>query len=81
MTKQDGQVIYVSYGRLKIYSDAREITAQNVVDEVSRAYALHVCNRADIKTLWEYYRGKTKNRSKSWRFTYDLCPEKILKRS
>ena len=50
----------MSYGRLKIYSDAKEITAQNVVDEVSKAYALHVRNRADIKTLWEYYRGKTK---------------------
>ena len=53
-------MIYVSYGRIKIYSDAKEITAQNVVDEVNKAYALHVRNRADIKTLWEYYRGKTK---------------------
>lgn len=59
--KIDRQVIYVSYGRLKIYSDAKEITVENVVDEVSKAYALHVQNRSDIKTLWEYYRGKTKN--------------------
>ena len=50
----------MSYDRLKIYSDAKEITAQNVVDEVSRAYSLHVRNRSDIKKLWEYYRGKTK---------------------
>lgn len=50
----------MSYGRLKIYSDAREITAQNVVDEVNKAYAVHCRNRADIKKLWEYYRGKTK---------------------
>ena len=50
----------MSYGRLKIYSDAREITAQNVVDEVNKAYAVHSRNRADIKKLWEYYRGKTK---------------------
>ena len=50
----------MSYGRLKIYSDAKEITAQNVFDEVNKAYALHVQNRADIKKLWEYYRGKTK---------------------
>ena len=58
--KVDRQVIYVSYGRLKIYSDAKAITAQNVVDEVNRAYALHVQNRSDIQKLWEYYRGKTK---------------------
>lgn len=53
-------MIWVSYGRLKIYSDAKEITAANVVDEVSKAYATHSRNRADIKKLWEYYRGKTK---------------------
>ena len=58
--KVDRQVIYVSYGRLKIYSDAKAITAENVVDEVNKAYSLHVQNSADIKTLWEYYRGKTK---------------------
>ena len=50
----------MSYGRLKIYSDAKEITAANVVDEVNKAYALHCRNRADIKMLWEYYRGRTK---------------------
>lgn len=49
----------MSYGRLKIYSDAKTITANNVVDEVSKTYAVHCRNRADIKKLWEYYRGKT----------------------
>ena len=63
--KVDRLVIYVSYGRLKIYSDAKEITIENVVDEVSKAYALHVHNRSDIKTLWEYYRGRTKILSKT----------------
>ena len=52
-------MIYVSYGRLKIYSDAKTITAENVVDEVSRAHATHVQNQAAIRKLWEYYRGKT----------------------
>ena len=50
----------MSYGRLKIYSDAREITAENVVDEVNKAYAVHCRNLSDIETLWDYYRGKTK---------------------
>ena len=49
----------MSYGRLKIYSDAKTITASNVVDEVGKAYSVHSRNRADIKKLWEYYRGKT----------------------
>ncbi len=50
----------MSYGRLKIYSDAKKITAENVVDEVNRAHAVHVQNQAEIRKLWEYYRGKTK---------------------
>ena len=52
-------MIYVSYGRQKIYSDAKIITAENVVDEVNRAHAVHVQNQAAIRKLWEYYRGKT----------------------
>lgn len=50
----------MSYGRLKIYSDAREITAENVVEEVNKAYAVHCRNLSDIETLWDYYRGKTR---------------------
>ena len=50
----------MSYGRLKIYSDAKEITAANVVDEVSNAYRVHCQNQTDIRTLWDCYRGKTK---------------------
>ena len=34
----------MSYGRLKIYSDAKEITAANVVDEVNKAYSVHCIN-------------------------------------
>ena len=49
----------MNYGRLKIYSDAKKITAKNLVDEVNKAYAVHCRNQTDIKTLWEYYRGRT----------------------
>ena len=49
----------MSYGRVKIYSDAKEITANNVVDEVGKAFALHSKNQFDIEKLWKYYRGDT----------------------
>lgn len=62
----------MSYGRLKIYSDAKEITAENVVDEVSKAYAVHCRNRTDIKTLWEYYRGKTRIEQKKKEIREDI---------
>lgn len=50
----------MSYGRQKIYTDVNMISAENVVEEVNKAYATHCLNRADIQKLWDYYRGKTK---------------------
>ena len=49
----------MSYGRLKIFTDAKEITAANVIDEVNKAYATHCANEVAINRLWNYYRGKT----------------------
>ena len=50
----------VSYGRRKIYSEQREITAANVRDEVNTAYAVHCQNQSEIETLWNEYRGQSK---------------------
>ena len=50
----------MSYGRRKIYSDAKEITAANVMDEVNRAYAVHCQNQSEIEVLWKQYRGQAK---------------------
>ena len=50
----------MSYGRLKISTDTSVITAENVVDEVSKAYNTHRQNQADIQKLWDTYRGKTR---------------------
>jgi hypothetical protein len=50
----------VSYGRCKIYSDTKEITAANVRDEVNTAYAVHCQNQSEIETLWNEYRGQSK---------------------
>lgn len=49
----------MSYGRRIIYSDAKEITAENVVDEVRKAHLVHAANQTEIKKLHEVYRGKT----------------------
>jgi SPP1 family phage portal protein len=49
----------MSYGRRIIYSDATEITAENVVDEVRKAYLVHGTNQTEIQKLHEVYRGKT----------------------
>ena len=49
----------MSYGRRIIFTDATEITAENVVDEVRKAVNVHEANRAEIEKLYGYYRGKT----------------------
>ena len=49
----------MSYGRVKIYSDAKEITIDNVAREVGKAFVLHSKNRIDTEKLWRYYRGDT----------------------
>lgn len=49
----------MNYGRVKIYTDAKEITADNVKAEVEKALVFHVKNQIAIDKLWDYYRGKT----------------------
>lgn len=49
----------MSYGRRVIYSDAKEITAENVAEEVRKAYLVHGANQAEIKKLHKIYRGET----------------------
>jgi len=50
----------MSYGRRIIYTDATEITAANVADEVRKAVMVHESNRADADKLNGYFCGKTK---------------------
>lgn len=49
----------MNYGRRVIYTDATEITAANVAEEVRKAITVHESNRADIEKLYGYYCGKT----------------------
>ena len=49
----------MSYGRRVIYTDATEITPENVVEEVRKAMPVHDRNRGEIQKLYDYYCGKT----------------------
>lgn len=48
----------VTYGRTTIYTDAEEITRENVSDVLEKALEIHGKNRADIQYLFDVYRGK-----------------------
>ena len=49
----------MNYGRRIIFTDATEITAANVADEVRKAINVHESNRTDAEKLYGYYCGKT----------------------
>lgn len=45
-------------GRRVIKSSVDEITRDNVVDVVMKAYDVHAFNQSEIQYLWNYYKGK-----------------------
>lgn len=45
------------YGRIKIITDVRAITLDNVISVLKEAYAVHLLNRSRIKYLIEFDRG------------------------
>ena len=47
------------FGRTQIYTDVEYITAENVVEVLSKALLVHAKNQNEIQYLWDYYRGKT----------------------
>ena len=67
----------MNYGRRIIYTDATEITAANVANEVRKAIPVHESNRADIEKLYGYFCGKTEilNKQKQVReeINYKIC--------
>lgn len=65
------------FGRKQIYTDERNITAENVVDVLRKALAVHDVNQGEIQYLWDYYTGKTPilNKTKEVRETinHKIC--------
>ena len=48
----------VLYGRRTIYTDATEITNENVIEVLQKAMNIHTVNREEIEYLWKYYKGE-----------------------
>lgn len=45
------------FGRRAIVTREKEITAENVVEELAKALNVHELNRSEIDYLWKYYKG------------------------
>ena len=48
----------INYGRQIIYTNTSDITADNLLTVLEKAYLTHLNNSADIQYLWDYYKGK-----------------------
>lgn len=48
----------VPYGRLPIYTDYEFVDESNIVEVLTNALSVHSSNQADIKYLYEFYKGK-----------------------
>lgn len=46
------------FGRRPIYTAARSITRENLMDELTSALSTHNINAGEIDYLWNYYKGK-----------------------
>lgn len=46
------------FGRKKIFTDAMEITRDNVLDVLRKALITHWSNKADMEYLYAYYKGR-----------------------
>lgn len=45
------------FGRRVIYTDAKEITKDNLITELLKAFNVHILNRGEIEYLYNYYKG------------------------
>ena len=48
----------VMFGRSEIVSDAKEITRDNIIEQLNVALVTHIKNQGEIQYLYDYYRGK-----------------------
>lgn len=45
------------FGRRKIYTDVPEITRENVLEVLQKAFTVHLYNKQEIEYLYNYYKG------------------------
>ena len=67
------------YGRIKIYTDAEDITKDNVLEIFNTAYSLHQYNAIKEDALFSYERGKQAILDRTKKSRPDIN-EKVVKR-
>ena len=68
-------------GRRIIYTDATEVTRDNVLSVLNAALITHKQNRADIQYLWNYYRGDQPIRNREKDVRPEICNKIVENRA
>lgn len=68
-------------GRRTIYTDATEITHDNLIKELTDALYVHRQNRAEIQYLWNYYRGRQDILDKVKKIRPEICNKIVCNRA
>ena len=69
------------YGRRVITTDVAEITADNVVEVLKDAMAVHEFNRSEIDYLWKYYKGEQPILQRSKTVRPEICNKIVENRA
>lgn len=68
-------------GRRVITTDTTEITSDNILEELDKAFGTHNLNRGEIEYLWNYYRGKQPILERVKRIRPEICNKIVENRA
>jgi len=69
------------FGRAQIFTDAPEITGENVIDVLNAALPYHLKNRREIEYLYNYLRGDQPVRQRVKKVNEDICNRIVINRA
>ena len=69
------------FGREMIFTDAKVITSENIIDEINDAMNVHLVNRTKIEYLWNYFRGKQPILERTKKVRPEICNKIVENRA
>lgn len=69
------------FGRREIFTNEREITAENVVSVLQKALQVHLVNRREIQYLHRYLRGRQPILNREKVYNKEICNKVVVNRA
>lgn len=72
---------HMLFGRRKIFTSVKEITSDNVVEVIGKAYQTHLLNQSEIKYLYDYYKGRQPILDRVKEIRPEICNNIVVNRA